>query len=307
MVEIVHWNPVRRRRRGLAGLLTRPRPVDNFGDLLGPLVVREIVRRGGGDPEARRDGRLLTVGSILSMARAGDVVWGTGANGKLLHEDYDLSRVDVRAVRGPLTRAFAQSKGASVPEVYGDPGLLVGHLWTRAELAGDRPETSRLVVPNFHDLASVRGRHPTLSPLSPLGDCLGAIAASELVVGSSLHGVVIADALGVPARFVRSATEPEFKYRDYLSGTGRSGTAIADSVDEALAMGPHPAPCWDRDALLRAFPAGLWGIEDPSRTSESRRSVTTTGESGLERGPWAVQRTHETSGAEQGAGSDGSS
>ena len=65
-----------------------------------------------------------------------------------------------------------------------------------------------------------------------------AILDSELVISTSLHGLVLADAYGIPARMLRiTENEPLFKYQDYYEGTGRSTFAFATSVEEALAMG----------------------------------------------------------------------
>ena len=47
------------------------------------------------------------------------------------------------------------------------------------------------------------------------------------MVSSSLHGIVIAEAYGVPAVLVASSTEPVFKYEDYYAGTGRELPAPA--------------------------------------------------------------------------------
>lgn len=259
-VEIVHWNPVRATRRGLLGKLApRRRPVDNFGDLLGPVVCREVVTRRGLDFEsATASGRILAAGSIMTMARPGDVIWGTGVNGKLLDEEHDYSGLDVRAVRGPLTRSYLQSRGVSVPEVFGDPGLLVGSLWARDELRSGRPRVPVAVVPNFHDARLLTTALPVISPQLPLWECIGQIAASDFVVGSSLHGVIVAEALGIPARFVASAVEPEWKYVDYYEGSGRTGLQLADSVDDAVRKGPQEALIWSAQELLDAFPIELW-------------------------------------------------
>jgi hypothetical protein len=47
------------------------------------------------------------------------------------------------------------------------------------------------------------------------------ILESELLLTSSLHGLIFADALGVPVKLVRftagAAVQPEFKYEDYQS------------------------------------------------------------------------------------------
>ena len=263
-VTVVHWNPALPVVPGRLGrLLPLRRRPDNFGDLLGPVVVDELVRRRG-LAEPGRPARLLSVGSILRLARDGDTVWGTGANGKSLTLAHDFTDLDVRAVRGPLTRDFLRGRGVDVPEVYGDPGLLVGRLWSRSELAGDRPRRAVTVVPNLHDVAGLR-RHPAalaghhlLDPRSPLEDCLGTIAASAMVVGSSLHGIVVAESLGIPARLVVPGTEPLFKYEDYYAGSGRTTFRPAGSVAEAVALGGEPPVDWDPGPLLDALPVDLW-------------------------------------------------
>jgi pyruvyltransferase len=263
-VTVVHWNPARPVVGGPLGRLVplRRRP-HNFGDLLGPHVVTELVRRWG-LPAPTRAARLLTIGSIMRLARTGDTVWGSGVNGKSLTRPYGFTDLDVRAVRGPLTRDFLQARGVRVPEVYGDPGLLVGRLWSAEQLAAGRPRRPVTVVPNLHDVAAYRGAsgaldgHHLLDPRSPLAECLGTIAASSLVVGSSLHGLVVAESLGIPARLVRPGTEPMFKYEDYYAGSGRSGFRPAGSVPEAVALGGEPPVSWDADQLLEAFPVDLW-------------------------------------------------
>jgi pyruvyltransferase len=96
---------------------------------------------------------------------------------------------------------------------------------------------------------------------------LQTIAASEFVTGSSLHAIVIAESLGIPARLMRSSHEPEFKYLDYYLGSGRRGYEAAGSAGEAMARGGEPAPRWDPDPLLAAFPRDLW--DQPVRSSRT--------------------------------------
>ncbi|MCW2494330.1 polysaccharide pyruvyl transferase family protein [Jatrophihabitans sp.] len=265
-VEIVNWNPRRSTRGGALGKVSQriglaPR-VNNFGDLLGPLIVRELLRRRGIDPRAgTRDVALLSVGSVLRLATEGDVVWGTGANGKSLDETFRFTQLDVRAVRGPHTRDFLQGRGITVPEVYGDPGLLVGTLWSRDELRGSEPTHPLTVIPNLNDAAQQPDGPGVISPQLPLATVLRRIAASEFVTGSSLHAVVIADALGIPARLIESGHEPRFKYEDYYLGSGREGYTPAPDAATALALGGEPAPVWDPAPLLAAFPYDLWGAE----------------------------------------------
>lgn len=258
-VELVHWNP-RSSRGGILRRLPVGKRVSNFGDLLGPIIAKRILSDRGIDARtAKRRGRLLTVGSVLRMARDGDTVWGTGANGKSLDQEFAFADLDVRAVRGPLTKEFLENKGIAVPEVFGDPGLLVGTLWSREELRGPSPERAITVIPNLNDVASYdMTDQRIIDPRSPLKNCLAAIAASKFVTGSSLHGVVLAESLGIPARLVTSPSEPPFKYLDYYLGSGRANYTPASSVSEAIEMGGEAPVQWDPTALLNAFPYDLW-------------------------------------------------
>lgn len=262
-VEVVRWNPVRPDGQGT---------VDNFGDLLGPEIVRRLA---DGLAPGTTDRRLVAVGSILQLAVDGDVVWGSGINAKLRPRRIDAARqLDVRAVRGPLTALALEAEGNSVPPVHGDPALLIPVLFphTVEWAAPDRKRRAYVEVPNVNDYGERHRESPTA--LSPLGDPWGVIEeilSAELVVGSSLHAIVVAEAFGVPARLIRSGSEHAAKYVDYYAGTGRRAVDVASSVEEAVQLGGAPGPVWDADALREAFPADLWGAPAPMATAPPRR------------------------------------
>ncbi|WP_162621806.1 polysaccharide pyruvyl transferase family protein [Microbacterium suaedae] len=228
----------------------------NFGDELGPLIVRAI-RGFGKDPDSagpvRRRGRLLSVGSVLHFGQPKDVVWGSGVNGKT-RQRLDIT-LDVRAVRGPYTRAVLLGHGVETPEVYGDPALLLPRVCP--EIAVGDCAGGELVVPNLNDLKETQ----LPGALDPRGDAIeitGRIARASFVIASSLHALIVADAFGIPSRPLRSALEHPFKYIDYYAGTGRHGVRFAASVEEARDLGPVAPPEFDADALLESFPHDLW-------------------------------------------------
>ncbi|MGS0683813.1 polysaccharide pyruvyl transferase family protein [Nakamurella sp. GG22] len=269
-VEVVHWNP---RRAPANGGFRVPTRANNFGDLLGPVIVRRLLGMHGLGPPAGRGRRLLTVGSIMRLSRSGDVIWGTGVNGKSENVDYSDRRLDVRAVRGPLTRDVLIRNGHRVPDVFGDPGLLVGSLWSRDAVAGARPRTDLLVVPNINEVSLFAAGPDVVDPRLPLWEVLGRIAASGFVVGSSLHAIVVAESWGIPARLVHPRVEPLFKYEDYYLGSGRNSFAPAGSIAEAVAQGGEPGPRWDPEPLMAAFPTDLWSAAKPQRVLPATMSA----------------------------------
>ena len=203
--------------------------------------------------------RLLAIGSVLHFAQDGDVVWGTGRNGKIPDEAHAFRHLDVRAVRGPLTRAYLEAKGMTVPEIYGDPALLIPEIFPSfAELAREKRH-DYLLVPNLHDIRLVENEPNVVRPTQNWKDCVKQIVQSRFVVASSLHGIIVAEAFGIPARMLRlSDTEPDFKYQDYYAGTGRGHFHAARTLEEARDLGGEPAPTVDLRALHGAFPFDLW-------------------------------------------------
>lgn len=257
-VRVPHWTP------------DAPDAPRNFGDEIGPLLVRALLSAA---PRQKGSARLLSVGSVLQFASPGDVVWGAGINGKVRQRvRYPL---DVRSVRGPLTRAVLLGHGVRAPEVYGDPALLFPRLFPEVTANGAGGLT---VVPNLNELDRVPGED-VLSPVGEPREIAARIAGSGFVVASSLHALVLADAYGIPSRPLVPAAEHPLKYLDYYAGTGRADVRFAATHEEALELGPVPPPIVDLDAIDAAFPRDLWrggiarGPED-SRDYESLRHAS---------------------------------
>lgn len=247
MVDLFHWQPADGRR--------------NFGDHLSKIVVSAMAARFSLtlDDQVAQPRRMLGIGSILHFAHDGDTVWGSGINGKIDAAKFTARTLDIRAVRGPKTAQVLRDRGFTVPDVFGDPALLVPRLF------GSRfPRTKTrdyVIVPNLHDLPLVTDQDRLVSPLWGWNTCISAIVSAELVVASSLHGLILAEAFGVPARYVRlSETESPFKYDDYAQGTGRNSLPPAPSIEAAVKEAPHPAIEWDAAALMDAFPKDLWSL-----------------------------------------------
>lgn len=271
-VDVVHWNPIRR-RPGVAGRFLPKRRVNNFGDLIGPVIVRHITQvKKLAEPVDER--RLVAVGSIMHFARPGDVVWGAGINGKEMEKPI-AENLDVRAVRGPRTREILEDLGLDVPEIYGDPALLWSRFWPRSSYTQGAPESAWhdvTVVPNLHDLGNMRGPH-VVSPIGSPASIISKIALSRFVCGSSLHAIILAEAFGIPARLVKASAEPSFKYDDYYAGTGRPNYTPAATVAEAIEVGGEAPLDFNAQKLWDAFPTDLW-------TDSAASTATPTGVSG---------------------------
>lgn len=236
----------------------------NMGDHLSKVVVSSVLSLRDKTLLEKRDTRhrLIAIGSVLHFARTGDTVWGSGINGKLPAERNAFGMLDVRAVRGPKTRDFLLARGIPVPETYGDPGLLMPKFFPADALEPPRPRPF-VVVPHFNEPAEkyrAWAEHlvfPDCKPATFARQLLGA----ELVVSSSLHGLILAEAYGIPAVYLDAGNgEARFKYDDYYLGTGRAHWHAGRSVEECLELGGNAG--FDLAAvqagLLATFPHDLW-------------------------------------------------
>ena len=246
----------------------------NFGDELSLDIVSKLLEKAGGRAAPlvnrcadyrRYSRRLLAIGSILHKCQRGDVVWGSGINGKRSAYEYDFTRVDLRAVRGPLTRRMVLANGGRCPEIYGDPGLLVADLFPEIKQHKERPiEFSVSLIPNINDMTILDGSNQNvrdlhiISPTKSWRQVAMEIQASEFVVSSSLHGIILADVFGVKCRPLLSLFESLFKFEDYFLSTHREGVRSARTVTEALELGAIEKPRFNIDPLLKAFPRDIF-------------------------------------------------
>ena len=92
-------------------------------------------------------------------------------------------------------------------------------------------------------------------------DVIDQIFNSRLIISSSLHGIILAEAYGRPAILLKdSETENLFKYNDYYYSTNRFSYPIVSSVEEALQMEPPSVPDLSeiRNNIINTFPYDLW-------------------------------------------------
>jgi pyruvyltransferase len=237
----------------------------NFGDHLSLKIVERMV---GGEvrvcPHTQKN-KLLALGSILIFAKNGVVIWGTGMNAKRLALDlYKFDKLDIRAVRGPLTRRFIMENfNIDCPEIYGDPALLMPYLFPEFKKI-DNPKDDYLIIPHYSEIElfpkSVYSN--VVYPTEPWNVVVRRILNSRFVISSSLHGVIVAEAYGIPARYLRlTENEPLFKYTDYYAGTNRPDFKYATSVEDALIMGAEPPFDCDLKKLYESFPFEYWPNE----------------------------------------------
>ena len=243
---------------------TPPYPGENVGDFLSKVIIQRILERRGLSFKTKIvETRLLCgIGSIIHLAKEGSTVWGSGINGKQGIKYYsNLKTLDYRMVRGPLTRQIILNEGGTCPELYGDPALLLPILYP--ELTEKEKSVPYWLIPNLNESREFIKNYPeksVLLPTLPWKEFIQNIQKAEFVISSSLHGIIIAEAYGIPAiRLTKQGSiENDFKYKDYYEGTGRKNFITVQSVKDGLNATTNKKIEIDTDKMLKAFPYDLW-------------------------------------------------
>ncbi len=219
--------------------------------------------------EVQKNKRLFALGSIFHQAKHSDIIWGTGINSKWQPLEPPKIELDIRAVRGPLSRNFLiEQYGWTCPEVYGDPALLLPILFQEYK---PNPKYEYTVLFQHFDEPYIKKYWERYKNYNiylcqkpnriPWQKVVQRILESNFIISSSLHGIIIAEAYGIPARWLHnpflpsSLTEVSFKYNDYYLSTGRKPNQFAMSIEESLEMGGlEPISKFDTKKLIDSFP-----------------------------------------------------
>ena len=225
----------------------------NFGDELSHFIVSSVLNTKVVQASKSAKGKLLGIGSILHQAQDGDVVWGSGINGKYLDRRIVARDLKILSVRGPLTRAYLMECGYEVPEIYGDPAVLTP-LYYQAKQFEEKLDYA--YVPHFSELKGMDQDQMqyVINPTLPFNEVVDKIVNTKKILSSSLHGIILAEAYGIPAILIRAnENEPIFKYEDYYRGTGRTEVVFARSIEEGLNMTPPPPAQVNQEALIQSL------------------------------------------------------
>lgn len=211
------------------------------------------------------------IGSILPWVIDKDtIVWGSGC---LNSTDPLWSYVEppkkVCAVRGPLTRQVLLKHGIECPEIYGDPAMLISRYY-------HPNKTKRYKYGIIFHVSSINEGKEWFKKMSlesilwidphiykDWHNFIDQICSCEIILSSSLHGIIIADAYQIPNLWItlthQEHPDDNFKFRDYFLSVGKSIEKPLPLVDLTPAKIDLYAKTWqppviDVNKLIAACP-----------------------------------------------------
>lgn len=178
------------------------------------------------------------VGSILQWAKKNSIIWGAG----FISSDSQLITKDLTifAVRGKLSVEILNRNNINTANIaIGDPALLLPYIYD--------PKIEKKykvgILPHYVDK-----NHPWVLKNSSTDtividiECgpnwknfIDQILSCEIIVSSSLHGLIVADAYGLPTTWVSFSNQIQgkgFKFQDYYSSIGEIDQDCLEISDE---------------------------------------------------------------------------
>lgn len=204
----------------------------NFGDLLSPYLIEKLsskkVKHVHLKPRASKKylfrkiyksyASYFAVGSIIRRINSNSIVWGSGAFGTEGFQDFE-PKAKILSVRGPLTRNLLRIYGINCPLVYGDPALLIPKVYNPKVVKKYKIGIILRWAENNWDRANFGDDVKKINMSSTnIEETLKEIMECENLLSSSLHGIILADAYGIPSAWLDSATPKglHFKFYDYF-------------------------------------------------------------------------------------------
>lgn len=198
---------------------------NNFGDALSVWLIKKIT----GELPIYADlhsgyKKFVVTGSILKWCDRDCIVWGAGFSDA---DDVVKGDTDIKAVRGPLTIQRVKICTLQNPTVFGDPGLLMPKFY-QPDRQNKKYELG--IIPHYMNQSEVyrsllasREGVKVINVFDSVESIVEQIVSCCCVLSSSLHGLVVADAYDVPARWMEGSDRlggDTFKFKDHLMAVG---------------------------------------------------------------------------------------
>ena len=210
----------------------------------------------------------MCIGTVLDAyyyCNRGTIVWGSGTVGVkwVFEKPYKIC-----SVRGQLTRKFLVDNQIDCPNNFGDPALLLPVVYSpnieKKYKLGLIPHVSDLdnsLVREFceeKDVLLIDLKH-----YDRWTDVIDQVLSCEQIASSSLHGLIVSDAYGIPNCWVSFGGKiggGDFKFLDYFSSVQRKdqhSLAVKkkeDFQEVFKQMTKWKAPVIDVQEILRVCP-----------------------------------------------------
>jgi pyruvyltransferase len=237
----------------------------NFGNQLSSFITESLLNKNKYEliyNQPNNPINIISTGSYIQHTKTNSFIFGSGLR-TINNTERDghptYNDLIVCAVRGPLTKAWLDQKNITVPDVYGDPSLLLPIFYKPLPIIDIQNKIG--LVPHMTNYDNYVNNIDSsifhlINPCSNWKDIINAICSCKAILSSSLHGLICADAYNIPNLWLDEypIDEDDFKFKDYFGSQGRDYIKIKKLHDYNDNMLYKEGNKINLDLLVEAFP-----------------------------------------------------
>lgn len=203
---------------------------NNYGDVMSPWLLDmlgikyRIVKK--------QFANTLIIGSIANHARLGTRLFGTGF---IRRNDVINRMARYIWLRGPISRQMVLKVGIKVPELYGDCALLLPDF-----IKSENKEYDVGYIPHYVDYDYLKDDVFKINLIEgSIEEITKEITKCRKIISSSLHGIIVAHAYGIPAAWIKlsdNLSGDDMKFHDHYESVGLK--AICSTIDNPIFQVP---------------------------------------------------------------------
>lgn len=199
--------------------------LQNYGDLMSLYLVKKLSKKIVFSTRSKSNKYLkkiikpyyIVIGSVIGAASENAIIWGSG----IISKDQIVNNAKFLAVRGPQTRKRLLELNYKVPEVYGDPAILLPNF-----IKDDVVKKYDIgIIPHFVDYQIVKKAIIEDSSIKVINLLTNSIEKTtkeilecKSIISSSLHGLIVGQAYGIESlwvKFSNNLSGDDIKFFDY--------------------------------------------------------------------------------------------
>lgn len=158
----------------------------------------------------------ICIGSIISWSNKKSKIWGAG----FMNYDETFNGGHIFAVRGQFTAQKLRDIGVNVPNVFGDPALILPLIIEKKYVT----KYKLAIIPHWKETDFFIEKYSENYKIIDLRtkdieSVVNEIQCCEYVLSTSLHGLIVAHSYNIPALWIKKGyiDTDGFKFSDYFS------------------------------------------------------------------------------------------
>ena len=217
----------------------------NFGDEISKFIIENLINKEKYTLLFNSNNsnyiNIIGIGSYIQCAPNNCTIFGSGirTNPPIEFNSHKYNNLNVKAVRGPLTKQFLEKKNIFVPDIYGDPALLLPLFYQPNFLSEFKNNIGLIPHISNYDLylnKNLPANIILICPYDKWENIIDKIFSCKYIISSALHGLICADAYNKPNIWLNEfkLNEGEFKFKDYFLSQNRNWINISniEELDE---------------------------------------------------------------------------